>query len=62
MFFWKRNKQKEKDEGKFFFGLFGGKGTVAEPWASDEEIFEIYKESMKELKAIMAKKDERGNK
>ena len=53
MFFKKNKKKKEK---KFRFRLFGSKeGTVAEPWTSAEELFEIYKEGRKKIQAIIKK-------
>ena len=52
----KKHKQKEKEENKkFTFSLFRKEGTVAEPWTSAKELFEIYKKGRKKIKAIISK-------
>ena len=42
---------------RFFFAvhLFGKERTVAEPWASIEELFEIYKKGREKIEKIISK-------
>ena len=49
-----KKKEQEKKPRKFRFNLFKKEGTVAEPWATAEELLEIFKgkEFQKDIEAI----------